>query len=193
MTPTEVAEHVAHALNRAGIPYIYVGSFSSNQYGIPRSTKDIDIVVEMPASALEDLNSALGSKFIPEAQIRFETNTGTMCQEFSVVGSAMKVEIFILSSDAHDRERFARRVEVPLFGTNVSFPTAEDVIVWKLRWARPKDLDDIRGVVLVQSREASLDWGYIRDWCKQHETSERLHDLIETLPEKPVGWTNAAD
>ena len=185
MSPSEVAEHIVRALHRAEIPFIFVGSFSSNQYGIPRSTKDVDVVIHAEAGRLRDLAEILGSEFVPQDQIRFETNTGTVCQEFSVEGSVMKVEVFTLSDDAHDQERFARRTEHHLFGLGVPFPTPEDVIVWKLRWARPKDLEDIRGVILVQSREASLDWGYIRRWCKQHETLGRLESLIATLPETP--------
>ena len=130
-----------------------------------------------------DLSEILGSDFVAEDQFRFETNTGTVCQEFSVKGSPMKVEIFTLSEDAHDQQRFARRVEQAMFGTTVPFPSPEDVIVWKLRWARPKDLDDIRGVILVQRQEGDLDWDYIRHWCQQHETLAKLETLIASLPE----------
>ena len=38
-------------------------------------------------------------------------------------------------------------------------PTAEDVVVSKLRWARPKEIEDVGNVLLVQSREAGLDLG----------------------------------
>ena len=32
-------------LNREGVPYMIVGSFSSNRYGVPRSTHDADFVL----------------------------------------------------------------------------------------------------------------------------------------------------
>jgi predicted nucleotidyltransferase len=32
-------------LNREGVPYMIVGSFSSNRYGVPRATHDADFVV----------------------------------------------------------------------------------------------------------------------------------------------------
>ena len=35
---------VAEALDRCAISYLLVGAFSSNRYGIPRSTKDADFV-----------------------------------------------------------------------------------------------------------------------------------------------------
>lgn len=184
MTASEVAEKVVRALRTAEIPFLVVGSFSSNQYGIPRSTKDIDLVVAMGDGQSHDLSDILGSEFTPEAQLRFETNTGTMCQEFSVKDSTMKVEVFSLSDDPHDQERFRRKIERSMFGIAVPFATAEDVIIWKLRWGRAKDLEDVRGVILVQREEGRLDWEYVRFWCDRHGTSKVLEELLASLPGK---------
>ena len=41
MTGTEVLLDLTSALESAGVPYMIVGSYSSNFYGIPRSTKDV--------------------------------------------------------------------------------------------------------------------------------------------------------
>ena len=58
-------------------------------------------------------------------------------------------------------------------------PTAEDVVVMKMRWAlslnRPKDADDARGVIAVQGER--LDWDYIRRWCDDHGTRELLEQV----------------
>lgn len=184
MTLEEAAVLVASRLRAAGIPHLLVGSFSSNHHGIPRSTKDVDIVIQAQGSGLTDVAGVLGREFIPEDQFRFETNTGTVCQEFAVYGSLVRVEIFTLSGDEHDQARFSRRVERELNGQPVFYPTAEDVVVWKLRWARPKDLEDVKGVILVQEGERGLDWDYIRGWCSQHGTLERLEAVLAALPKR---------
>ena len=41
-------------LNQSGIPYMLTGSMASNQWGIPRSTHDIDIVIH-PQSIIHSL------------------------------------------------------------------------------------------------------------------------------------------
>ena len=46
-----------------------------------------------------------------------------------VAGTLFKVEVFRLSEDAHDQERFRRRQAVMVDGRQVFFPTAEDVRV----------------------------------------------------------------
>jgi hypothetical protein len=47
-----------------------------------------------------------------------------------------------------------------MLGRTTWLPTAEDVVVQKLRWGRPKDLEDARDVLAVQGTE-SLDMAYI--------------------------------
>ncbi len=47
MTAIEVAVRVVDSLNSTDIPYVLVGSFSSNYRGIPRSTNDADFVVPL--------------------------------------------------------------------------------------------------------------------------------------------------
>src|SRR5207244_2201955 len=107
-----------------------------------------------------------------DPQMTFETVTMTRRHVMEVVGIPFKIEIFHLSDDPHDQERFRRRRRVKLFNREINLPTAEDVIITKLRWAaqsrRSKDADDIRDVIAVQA--GRLDWDYIHAWCDQHGT-----------------------
>ena len=95
-----------------------------------------------------------------------------------------KIELFHLSDDPHDRERFRRRCHVQFLGRQVSMPTAEDVIVTKLRWAilskRSKDRSDLENVLAVQGPK--LDWDYIYRWCDQHGTRALLDEIRQSIP-----------
>ena len=97
------------------------------------------------------------------------------------------IEVFHLSKDAHDQSRFARRRRVrdELVGRDIQVPTAEDVIITKLRWAliakRGKDTDDVRNIIAVQGDEA-LDWDYIHHWCAQHGTRALLDEIRASIP-----------
>ena len=180
MTIDDVALRVAEALSAANVPFMLVGGFSSNFHGIPRSTKDADFVVQLSAPLDESFARALGPEFEAEPQMTFETNTGTQRQEFRVKGTFFKVEVFRLSGDPHDQERFRRRRPADVEGRQVFFPTAEDVIIWKLRWARAKDREDVRAVMGVQ--QGALDWPYIEGWCDSHGTRALLEEIRGTVP-----------
>ena len=116
MIVNDVMLQVTDALDRAGVPYMLVGAFSSNYHGIPRSTEDVDIVVELNGPLTGEFGRLLGEGFEEEKQLSFETNTGTQRQEFRVNGTFFKIELFRLSDDAFDQQRFQRRREVEVEG-----------------------------------------------------------------------------
>jgi hypothetical protein len=134
---------IVDALEAAQVPYMLVGSFSSNYYGIARSTKDVDVVIELGQHSIREIAQQLPSEFEFDSQMRFETVTGTTRQLIRVLGSPFQIELFRLSSDAHDQERFRRRRRIRIFEREVWLPTVEDVLVTKLNWlklaARGKD------------------------------------------------------
>lgn len=180
-TIEDVTLRVIDALNLSGHPYMLVGSFSTNAYGIPRSTKDADFVMQLQG----DLNSAfyekLGSDFKMDPQVKFETNTGTFKQEMQFAGTPFKVELFRLSDDPFDQQRFQRRVRINLFGRETFIPQAEDVVIMKVRWFREKDRTDIKNVLTVQRGKLDLD--YIKGWCREHGTLGRFEEIFRTVPE----------
>ena len=182
MTTNDVMLLVVDALNREKIPAMLVGSFSSNYYGIPRSTEDVDFVIQIDSSLTTDFARVLGGQFEPESQLKFETNTGTQKQEFKVKGTDFKLELFRLSDDPFDQQRFKTRKPVLVAGREVWFPRAEDVIVMKLRWSRAKDKEDVKDVMFVQ--HGKLDWKYMEHWCRQHGSLDRLQELRRAVEEK---------
>ena len=109
------------ALEASGVPYMVVGSLSSNYYGVPRSTRDADFVIELEGRPLADVLKHLGPEFQLEPQRSFETVTGTRRYKFSVAGTAFVVELFALSREAHDQSRFSRRRRVAsMIGRHIS-------------------------------------------------------------------------
>jgi len=97
------------AFEQLGIPYLLVGSYSSNFYGRPRSTQDADFVVQISGDPIALLSKVLGSDFRIDPQMSFETITSTMRYVAENRASAFKVELFLLSDDEHDQMRFGRR------------------------------------------------------------------------------------
>lgn len=181
MTIEDVTLRVIDALNAAQLRHILVGSFSSNLYGIPRSTKDADFVIQAKTDEIGKLFALLAGEFEVDPQLKFETNTGTYKYEMRFRDTPFTIEVFLLSDDAFDQERFRRCRSVSLFGRPTFVPTAEDVIIMKLRWCRAKDRDDIRNVMTVQ--RGRLDWTYVEAWCQKHGTLALMQEIRRTVPE----------
>ncbi len=172
---------VVDALDACGIPYFLSGSIASNVYGIPRSTKDADFVIQSSRGVRADFEEKLGTDYNLDRQLTFERVTGTYRQLVQHIKKAFKIEIFLLSQDRRDQERFARRRQGTLSGRNVWVLSAEDSIISKLRWSRGKDKDDARNVISVQGD--NLDWPYIEKWCKEHGTLALLEEIRRSVPE----------
>lgn len=181
ITIDDVTLRVIDALNASGVDYMLVGSFSTNAYGIPRSTKDADFVLQLQGDFAPVFYEKLGNDFEMDPQLRLETNTGTYKQEMRFAGTPFTVEFFRLSNDPFDQERFGRRVPVKLLGRDTFIPTAEDVVIMKVRWLREKDRPDIKNVLTVQ--RGKLDWPYIEQWCREHGTLAKLDEIRRSIPE----------
>jgi hypothetical protein len=184
VTADEAVVAVIDTLETAGIPYMIVGSLASNVHGIPRSTRDADLVVEADPSGWDRLGRALPASLRLHPQGAFEAVTGTIRYLIELSGSPFVCELFSLSDDPHDRERFRRRQRIRLLDREASVASVEDMIVTKLRWAvearRAKDRDDVRNMIAV--RGDSLDWRYIRQWCAVHRTLDQLEAIRSTIP-----------
>lgn len=184
MTPDQAVVAVFTALDAADIPYMLVGSLASNFHGIPRSTRDADFVVELSPGSLPRLETHLPPQLTLDRQGAFEAVTGTMRFLVVLSGSPFVCELFVLSDDAHDRARFARRQSAQVLTHQASVASAEDMIVTKLRWAagahRSKDRDDIRHMLAV--RGPGLDWAYIDRWALAHGTAPLLAEIKASVP-----------
>ena len=180
MESNRIVVEVIDALDRLGVEWMLAGSYSSNFYGVARATRDADFVVQVQADTVQRLSAVLGGDFQIDPQMSFETVTGTYRYILRRRGSTFRVELFLLSADAHDQERFRRRRPTGFLGRTVQLPAAEDVVVTKLRWSqggrRRKDVDDVRDVLAVQG--SALDLDYTRRWCDQHGTRDLLEQLL---------------
>ena len=183
MTLEEAAGLMLGALNAAGVPHMLVGGFTANFYGIPRATKDVDIVIHLAEGKdLASIEAVLGREFIFDPQSTFETFTGNIRHIVRLRASPFVMELFELGDDPFQQERFKHRKSlfVPQIGQQVFLPTAEDVVVQKIRWGRPKDLDDAKDVMAVQGD--AIDYLYIETWCAHHGTLDRLNAVRSEIP-----------
>ena len=185
MTLEALAVKVIEAAEAAGVEFMAVGAIAAGAYGVPRSTRDVDLLVSINR---EGAVSAVVAKLDPfvefHAQVVFDTLTwGRRHVGQSRSMPPFKVELFEMFDDPFVQSEFARRHEVfvPMLCRSTWLPTPEDVVVQKLRWGRSKDLDDARDVLAVQGPE-SLDMTYIEKWCAQHGTTARLKVALAGIP-----------
>jgi hypothetical protein len=185
MSAEELACAVLDACESEHVEHMLTGAFAHGLYGIPRSTKDVDVVVSAKlGDAIAKVVSQLSGVVRFESQVQFDTLTwGKRLVGESLGVPPFKVELFELFDDPFVLSQFGRKrkMHCTILQRQTWLPTPEDVVVQKLRWGRNKDLDDARDVLAVQGPE-NLDMPYIEHWCTQHGTLPRLREVIEGIP-----------
>jgi len=151
-------------LDRAGVRYMVTGWMASNYWGVPRTTHDLDFVIQLPPSQVSPLVEAFrGDYYIDEAMVRGAYQPP---HQFNAIDlrSALKVDFWLLKPVPFEHEMFQRRTRQRIFGRDAWLATPEDVILHKLYWDRitPSDRQrqDAAGVAAVQ--RGRLDEIYLR-------------------------------
>jgi hypothetical protein len=181
VTEQELLLDCVRRLNATGIAYMLTGSMASNAWGIPRTTHDLDFVIQLPLSRVADLVKAFvhPDYYLDEASVRAAYQPP---HQFNLihVPSALKADFWMLRPVAFEREMFNRRLEDLWFDEKIWLATAEDVILHKLYWNRitPSDrqLGDIAGVVHVQ--RGKLDERYLRHWAAELGLAAELDSAL---------------
>ena len=75
---------------------------------------------------------------------------------------------FIFSFTPYESQAITRANRVELSGQEIAFASPEDLIIHKIFAGRPRDLEDIRSVLL---RNSSMDFEYIRWWLQEFDAS----------------------
>jgi hypothetical protein len=180
MTEQQLLVDCLQRLNRAEITYYLTGSMASNYWGIPRTTHDLDFVIQLPSSATAKIISAFSPDYyIDEVSVRAAYRPP---HQFNAIDSrsALKVDFWLPKPAPFDREMLRRRMRVTLFDEPAWITTAEDSILHKLVWNRitPSDrqLGDAAGVVAVQFEK--LDRSYLKQWAETLGVSAELNQLL---------------
>ena len=169
MSQPELLKRIVQILGELNIEYLVTGSVTSSLQGEPRSTHDIDLVVNLAEGVVDRLREAFPPSefYLSNQAIQEALKQRTMFNLVDMIGGD-KVDFWILTDEPFDQSRFARRrfVEVPGLRFPVSAP--EDTILMKLRWAElsggsEKQFTDALRVYELQY--GGLDLDYLNDWA----------------------------
>jgi hypothetical protein len=156
---------------RSGYAYQEGGSFPSSVHGVPRQTRGIDLVVDLPDAAAPAIERDFSDEFYVDAiQVRRAVREG---RSFNLVHleTGLKVGVFFAGETEFDAIEVERSVEVVFdehSGESVSVKFAEDNVLRKRLWyeqaGRLSDQQwtDVLGVVMLQGE--SLDCAHLQAW-----------------------------
>lgn len=180
-----VALRVIGTLEELGIPYHLGGSVASSVHGTPRQTRDIDLAVDLPLSAVPALVGRLqGEFYLDDERIRMAVQRRA---SFNLIhlGTGLKIDMFVRKGEPFDQSEFQRHAPYRLVEDpprDVMVSSAEDIILRKLRWYRDgnevseRQWSDILGVLKAQGER--LDREYLRYWAGELGVDDLLQRVL---------------
>ena len=170
MTATDFLFRLVAMLDASRIPHMLAGSFASAYHGTPRTTQDVDVVID-PGS--EQALARFVSK-VSRAGYYVDADHAREAlrqrRQFNVIdgASGWKADLIIRKDRAFSREEFGRRLPAKVLGVDLFVASAEDVVLTKLEWAAKTGSDrqtaDVEGIVRLKG--ATLDRAYVERWAK---------------------------
>jgi len=139
-------------LTELGVPWMIIGGVAVIARGVARFTVDIDAVLWGPAV---DLEQALGTLGRHEITPRIDEAAGFARQHQVLLlqhaPSGVPLDLSLAWLPFED-EAIRAGQECDYAGVRIRVPRPDDLIVYKLVAARPRDLDDAETLLLLHGR-----------------------------------------
>lgn len=151
------------------------GSFASSYHGDPRTTNDIDLVIDPTRDALGRFVQGLEREhdYVSEsAALEAYERRG----QFNVVmlDSGWKADLILCRKRAFSRSEFGRRQPAEIAEIRVFVATVKDTVIARLEWARlgefERQLRDVAGI--LELCEGALDLESIEEWVRELGVAE---------------------
>lgn len=166
-------------LNELKVKYAVIGAIAAGIYSIPRTTYDIDVIIN-----IEKI------KFIPFLEklqdSEFDFNKEHLLKELTegylseVYYKNIRIDIF-LPVLPYFNQVIKRAITFNFYGNDLKFATAEDLIILKLISERESDIKDVERIKDIQE---NLNISYIKDCLKKLIGDTSSFKTFEQLFEK---------
>lgn len=186
----ELLARISRELTADKIPYMIFGGQAVLVYGEPRFTQDIDITLGIDptcSAAVLALVKRLGMEILVDQPEEFLRETFVLPVKDNVSGIRLDL-VFSLSE--FEKEAIGRAKKFTFCDQAVNFVTLEDLVIFKIIAGRPRDLEDLKGILL---KNPDYNRAHILYWLSSYDQElgecfeMRLIDVetsIKMLPQK---------
>lgn len=161
-----------------GVEYMISGSYAMSVYGEIRTTRDIDVVIELRREDVARFADAFRDEYyVSDDSIRSAISRRSM---FNLISHhhGGKIDCIIGKDTDLARESFRRRIRANIADIEVWVTTKEDLIIAKLNWARDTHSGmQIRDIANLT--DSDYDAGYVERWIEGLGLEEIWSEVTE--------------
>jgi hypothetical protein len=185
--PEKLLLDVVKVLDGLKIKYFITGGFAVSVWGRPRSTADIDIVIELVEPQIDPflkvLRNISAAGYVDEDAAKYAVRNRA---EFNFIDpeTGIKVDFWIMEEDQIAKNQYSRRKTKIINKTRINFISPEDLIINKLIWYKEtmssRHLEDIKSIISI----SKIDKNYIRRMAKLLDLEDILRGIKFKEPSK---------
>ncbi len=163
MSLLEAAGEVARFLEGQGVRYAIIGGLALQHWGEVRLTRDIDVTVLVEPERLAGFVDAVLGRFRPRMP---DAREFALTHRVLLIETTEGIPVDIsLGIPGYEEEALQRAVSVEFPGAGpLRLLAPEDLIIHKCVAGRPRDREDVEGVLVRQ--QLKLDLSLIRRWLQ---------------------------
>lgn len=177
----ETLKLVCSFLNKNDMRYVIVEGIAVMYHGVPRTTVDIDFILDLDETEIDAFMSYLGqNRFdIEPKAVKELLKDGSYSTAF-VGDSLLHLDLQAVNSE-FDRLTVDRAIQVQHLGTKMRLGSVEDTLINKLLFQGEQDLRDALGI--LTRHEEEIDETYIEDTCRLLGILDYWHKFRENYQE----------
>jgi DNA polymerase/3'-5' exonuclease PolX len=157
------------------------GGIAVSYWGFPRTTHDIDIVIE----AKKEDKERIVALFKKDFYISPEATADAIKRRFTFniihLKSGTKVDFWLVKKDAFGTLEFKRKLKRKIYNKEIFIISPEDLILSKLigykETQSTRRLEDAESIL----KTSKVNLEYIKKWAKKHSTFKILNELLKKL------------
>ena len=178
---TDLLRQVIGTLEQMGVPYVIGGSVALAVWAVPRTTHDLDIVVDIPEDRIQEFCyhfPPVRYYIDPEAMISAfqRRNQASMgMYSFLDLDTGFKVDLFpVRTQDKAQQEALRKSIRTQVMhGLFAKVYAPDDLLIQKLRWYAAshseRQLRDCLNLVLTDLKRPIqlISWNYVETWTEE--------------------------
>lgn len=168
---------VINRLEKGEITYMLTGGVAVSYWGFPRTTHDIDIVIE----AKKEDKEKIVNLFKKDFYISPEATEDAIKTRFTFNAihhkSGLKIDFWLIKKDSFGETEFKRKLKKKMFGQEIFIISPEDLILTKLLAYKETQshsrLEDAKSIL----KTSKVDLEYIKKWAEKQSTIKILKEI----------------
>lgn len=183
MFEEKLFKKVITRLKKGHIPYMLTGGLAVTIWGRPRSTLDIDIVIDLKKKDKDKVIKIFKRDFYIDKEAINLALSKIFFFNIIDLKSNVKIDFYLLKQEKYDKVRFKRRKRKKILGIVIDVISPEDLILIKLKWYKESDssrhLEDAESILKISGEK--LDKKYLTQWAEKIGTAHILNDLLKKV------------